>query len=409
MAVGGDLAWVCDFDKGAAKILAHRYPDVPNLHDLTVIDWSEVEPVDVITAGYPCQPFSHAGNRKGTTDERHIWPHIADAIRVLRPRFAVFENVAGHVSLGLADVLADLAALGFDAEWTTVRASDVGAPHRRERLFIVATNTDEPGRERPEPAGRRLMPARRTTTDTAGDGREQGRAESAGLIGRPHAAVSGDATPDADNGGLDERSEEGRPGEVLRDMRGGTNPKAVREAAGGSRGIPPQAKVQPELRERQNRSDQERAPLASAEAQSGLLLNLPSDSGPTRSPHRPQHGQQREGELEDAVCFMPPETALAGGSRCAHESGIAWGAYTAAIRRWELVLRRCAPTPTEVSPRGRTVLSPAFCEWMMGIPEGWVTDVPGLSRVAQLKALGNGVAPAQAAAALTQLHARLPN
>jgi len=254
MAVGGDLQWVCDFDEGAAKILAHRYPDIPNLHDLTAIDWTEVEPVDVITAGYPCQPFSNAGKRAGTSDARHIWPHIADAIRALRPRYAVFENVAGHVSLGLTDVLADLAEIGFDAQWGTVRASDVGAPHRRERLFILATNADvvtgklkpidgerrRTGKESTRPArlgnrahattdtgrGRRGEdhPRRRdmeqvgdagiqagwdedasrvvgdfaATPDTAGDGRQQGRPESAGLIGRPYVAVSGDTTADID-------------------------------------------------------------------------------------------------------------------------------------------------------------------------------------------------------------------
>jgi DNA (cytosine-5)-methyltransferase 1 len=140
--LGGSLAWVADLDDGPRKILAHHWPDVLNLGDLTAVDWYQVEPVDVLLAGYPCQPFSVAGHRKGTADERHIWPHIAAAIRVLRPRLCLFENVAGHVRLGLADVLADLAALGFDAEWTTVRASDVGAAHQRERLFILAQPAD---------------------------------------------------------------------------------------------------------------------------------------------------------------------------------------------------------------------------------------------------------------------------
>ncbi|MGC5343678.1 DNA cytosine methyltransferase [Streptomyces sp. DT171] len=135
---GGSLAWVSDIDPGASRILAHHHPDIPNLGDLTDIDWSSVEPVDVLTGGYPCQPFSVAGQKKGTADERHIWPYIATAIRVLRPRLCLFENVANHVRIGLDGVLADLAAIGFDAEWTTVRASDVGAAHRRERLFLLA-------------------------------------------------------------------------------------------------------------------------------------------------------------------------------------------------------------------------------------------------------------------------------
>lgn len=141
-ALNGDLAWVSDIDRYANTFLEHRHPNVPNHGDLTAIDWSNVEPVDIITAGYPCQPFSVAGNRKGTNDERHIWPHIAAGIRALRPRAAFFENVAGHLSVGLAEVLADLAEIRFDARWVSLRASDVGAPHKRERIFILATDTD---------------------------------------------------------------------------------------------------------------------------------------------------------------------------------------------------------------------------------------------------------------------------
>uniref|UniRef100_UPI00099DF13D DNA cytosine methyltransferase n=1 Tax=Streptomyces sp. NRRL S-337 TaxID=1463900 RepID=UPI00099DF13D len=137
---GGSLAWVADNDPGASRILAHHHPHVPNLGDLTGVDWNSLAPVDVVCGGYPCQPFSSAGKRKGTADARHLWPHIARALGVLRPRYAVFENVGGHLRLGFDTVLADLAALGFDAEWCVVRASEVGAPHPRRRLFIVATN-----------------------------------------------------------------------------------------------------------------------------------------------------------------------------------------------------------------------------------------------------------------------------
>jgi len=137
-AVGGELAWYAEIDKAACEVLANLYPDVPNLGDITKIDWTQVEPVDVLTGGYPCQPFSHAGNRKGKNDERHLWPYVRDAIDTLRPEYAVLENVAGHITLGFADVLSDLATVGFDAEWGTFRASDVGAPHQRKRLFIIA-------------------------------------------------------------------------------------------------------------------------------------------------------------------------------------------------------------------------------------------------------------------------------
>jgi DNA (cytosine-5)-methyltransferase 1 len=138
MAINGDLAWYAEIEPAACRVLEAHHPGVPNLGDITKINWDEVEPVDIITGGYPCQPFSQAGQRKGKYDERHLWPYVRDAIRTLRPDIAIMENVTGHLTLGFADVLADLAAIGWDAEWTVVRASDVGACHRRARLFFAA-------------------------------------------------------------------------------------------------------------------------------------------------------------------------------------------------------------------------------------------------------------------------------
>ncbi len=132
-----ETVWVSEIDKYASQLIDARI-NKPNLGNLKVIDWATVEPIDVLTAGYPCQPFSTAGNRKGADDERHLWPYIKTAISILRPRFIVLENVRGHFGFGFGDVLSDLAHIGYNARWTLVRASDVGAPHRRERLFIVA-------------------------------------------------------------------------------------------------------------------------------------------------------------------------------------------------------------------------------------------------------------------------------
>lgn len=138
MAVGGDLAWYSEIEPAACKVMEAHHPGVPNIGDVTRVDWSEVEPVDVLTGGYPCQPFSQAGQRKGTEDERHLWPCVRDAISVLEPGLAVLENVAGHLSLGLGTVLGELSEVGYDARWGVVRAADAGAPHRRARVFIVA-------------------------------------------------------------------------------------------------------------------------------------------------------------------------------------------------------------------------------------------------------------------------------
>ncbi len=137
--LGGDLVWYSESDKHASKLLKQHLPGVPNIGDLTQIDWDRVERVEVLTGGYPCQPFSVVGKRKGENDERNLWPHIRQAIRVLRPRYAIFENVAGHRSMGFGTVLRDCAQDGLDVRWCSVRASDVGAPHRRERLFFAVT------------------------------------------------------------------------------------------------------------------------------------------------------------------------------------------------------------------------------------------------------------------------------
>lgn len=132
-----ETIWCAEFDKYASQVIEQRF-GIPNHGDIKTIDWASLPQIDILTAGYPCQPFSHAGQRKGTDDPRHIWPHIAQAISILRPRYIVLENVRGHLTLGFKEVLKDLAELGFNARWGLIRASDAGAPHKRERLFIVA-------------------------------------------------------------------------------------------------------------------------------------------------------------------------------------------------------------------------------------------------------------------------------
>lgn len=280
--LGGVVAWHVEFDKHPSSILDAHYPDVPNYGDVTAVDWSAVEPVDVLTGGYPCQPFSHAGKRKGTDDERHLWPYVRDAIGALRPRIVVLENVAGHLTLGGPGVIAEIAGLGYGARWGVVRASDAGAPHRRARLFIVAT---------PDTGSGQL----------------------------PWTAAAGD--------GLREPAKRGRVAAADADEPGS-----------------------------QGRGEQTRA-----------------DEGRQTAHARRQPATRRS-------------------------AGVDFGPYAAAVRRWEHVIGRPAPAPTEPGRNGPR-LSPRFVEWMMGLPHGWVTDVD-IPRNAQLKALGNGVVPQQAALAL---------
>ena len=138
---GAEMVWCAEIDKYASQLIVQRF-NKPNLGDIKQIKWDEVEPIDILTAGYPCQPFSHAGHRKGEDDKRHIWPNIKEAISILRPSIVVLENVRGHLSLGFKEVLKDLAQIRYDARWKIVRASDVGAPHQRARLFIIAYPID---------------------------------------------------------------------------------------------------------------------------------------------------------------------------------------------------------------------------------------------------------------------------
>ena len=138
---GMQCRWQSEIDPYASRVLAKHWPDIPNLGDVTKIDWRNVERTDVVAGGYPCQPFSVAGRRDGDDDSRHLWPHFRNAICVLRPRYALLENVSGHLSLGFGHVLADLAALGYDCRWDCIPAASVGAPHLRDRVFVIARDT----------------------------------------------------------------------------------------------------------------------------------------------------------------------------------------------------------------------------------------------------------------------------
>ncbi|MFE0533798.1 DNA cytosine methyltransferase [Streptomyces nigra] len=279
--LGGSLAWVSEIDPSACKILEHRFPGVPNIGDLTAADWQFIVDTfgrpDIVTGGYPCQPFSIGGRKKGTADERHIWPDIARALRVLRPRLAFFENVRNHLRIGFDAVLRDLADIGFDAEWIVVRASDARAPHKRERLFVLAVAADTDG----EPWVEWRQSAPRQT--------QGGRA----------------------------RSHPGRSSRV-----------AAAEAVGGD-----------------------------------------------------EHGY----------------AATVG------TGADVWGDFAPAVARWTEAFGVEPPRPTD--DRGR--LSPELEEWMLGLPPGHVTRVPGLTGPDMLKALGNGVAPPQGELALRLLLDRL--
>jgi len=131
-----------EIDPFCQRVLAKHWPEVPRHDDVrTAVEWwlGGARPaVDVVCGGFPCQPVSVAGRRGAQHDARWLWPAFADVVRGVRPRYVVVENVVGLVTAGLGDVLGDLAALGFDADWSVLSACAVGAPHSRERLFVVA-------------------------------------------------------------------------------------------------------------------------------------------------------------------------------------------------------------------------------------------------------------------------------
>ena len=324
---GGSVAWHAEIDPAACRVLKARFPGVPNLGDVSGADWSRVEPVDVLTGGFPCQDVSHAGLRAGVRQGTRsgLWFEMARAIDALRPGIVVIENVSGLLSadaacdvepcpwcLGdepsghmraLGAVLADLAEIGFDAEWASVRASDCGAAHRRERVFIVAA---------------------------------------------PHAG-SGQLT---------------------------------RVAIGADR--------LPEPAERRD--------------ESVALLPTPAvnDMGAGKTVEWWDEWAARQKAADGLGGEYSDETRPQG----VVSPGTDFGPYGPAIARWEQVLGRPAPSPTEPGKDGRPRLSPRFVEFMMGLPDGWVTNT-GIPRNAQLKALGNGVVPQQAALALSILLPRL--
>ena len=127
-----------EIDSYCTQILNKHWPEVPKHDDVRTFQGTEFGTFDLLTGGYPCQPFSVAGNRAGETDERHLWPEMHRIIRNVRPRLVLLENVTGHLSLGFGRVLGDLAEIGYDTERRCISAAAVGAPHRRDRVFLVA-------------------------------------------------------------------------------------------------------------------------------------------------------------------------------------------------------------------------------------------------------------------------------
>ena len=166
---GFETVAFCEIEPFPRRVLAKHWPGVPCYEDVTSADFGSVGPVELVTAGFPCQDISFAGAGAGLAGERSgLFWHIIRTVRMVGQPKLLLENVAGLLNRGLAEVLGALASIGYDAEWHCIPASAIGAPHRRDRIWIVA----DPGGEqhegcRPPLGGQIAAELSRANSDTA--------------------------------------------------------------------------------------------------------------------------------------------------------------------------------------------------------------------------------------------------
>lgn len=158
-AAGFETAAFCEYDQEAQKVLRKNWPDVPIFSDVRTLTKQElhdngIQDIGLICGGYPCQPFSLAGERRGAEDDRHLWPEMFRLVKELRPTWVIGENVAGHINMGLDEVLTDLEAAGYTARTFVIPACAVDAHHRRDRVWTVAHTSSGSGRDSESVIGR---------------------------------------------------------------------------------------------------------------------------------------------------------------------------------------------------------------------------------------------------------------
>jgi DNA (cytosine-5)-methyltransferase 1 len=438
-----DLRWVAETGPTAALMTPL------NLGDIRTVDWSTVERVDLLTAGFPCQPVSAAGRQRGEADDRWLWPAVLDAITALMPDRVLLENVRNLVSTQNGElwkgILENLTDLGYDVRWLTLGACRVGAAHHRHRVFALATldpwraptdihtarrlDVPECGTKSsllPTPTrqnwhgnhvnnrGELLLPGivALLPTPAARDGDDKGRGEGDAAYwqtraqtrtnGMPLGAAvtllpspqsrdgQGRGTPSVET--AEQRFASGR-----RNLDDGLALLPTPTAAPGGSGIGPNAEGTPNLRT------------------AVTLLPTPTlaDSRDTRNETaRRSPGQEHHHAgttLSDVPRLLPTPRASAGVNGGPGQRGSSgdlampsavqpehWGRFGEAVARHAAIFG-APPAPTEPNRKGAPRLAPAFAEWLMCIPAGHVTD--RLTRKDALAAIGNGVCPPQVAAA----------
>ncbi len=135
---GMEIRWQVENNLWCQRVLAKHWPNVTRYGDIKQVDWHTIEPVDLVCGGFPCQPFSLAGKRKGFDDDRYLWPEVVRCLDAVRPTWFLGENVPGIVNVALDQVCADLEALGYAVQPICVPACAVDAPHQRQRVWILA-------------------------------------------------------------------------------------------------------------------------------------------------------------------------------------------------------------------------------------------------------------------------------
>ncbi|WP_211250766.1 DNA cytosine methyltransferase [Mycetocola saprophilus] len=427
-------AWFVEFDSAPSKVLAHRWPGIPNFGDITTVDWNAVPRVDILTGGFPCQDLSLAGRRAGMRPGTRsgLWADYLAAIAAIKPRMVVIENVRGLLSgaaesdsdlepgagfvgdghdgpvlRALGRVLGDLAGIGYDARWCGLRAADAGAPHGRFRVFVVAYPAGDPGRfwdrddvsvggvaRRFEPdAGRGAF----EDPDSAACGERGCAASRSAESGRARADTCGrGGVPAPDALGI------GSEGWGHRVESQHATDAGCAPAASDSGGCKPERRRGPDAvagaagTGESHRSEWER------------IRHAPGDSG-AAAPDTESLGQLHGyPEHLGTTCGDEHSPGNSGDAAGRISGSSTWGEFWPAINRWRSVIGRDAPAPTRPDGRdGRHRLNPELTEWMMGWPAGHVTAPEiGLSRAEQLKACGNGVVPQQAFLALAVLLGR---
>ena len=233
---GFKTMWQVEKDEYCRKVLAKHWPDVERHERVEEVGAHNLESADLICGGFPCQPVSVAGKQLAQRDDRWLWPEFARIVRELRPRYVLVENVPGLLTRGMGDVLGDLAAIGYDAEWESIPAASVGAPHLRYRVFVIAYRDGDGEPAMSVNAEEMGKPQADSMADPSpvhaqgfnnGSGQEQSRGSGWWAVEPDVGRVVARVSSRLDGGRLDADGAQGGTAEILQAVRQGVSTEAV--------------------------------------------------------------------------------------------------------------------------------------------------------------------------------------